>query len=199
MLHVPNEKCTLIEEVELAAVEAKGDGKVELDEAVDTVISSYHISTCADSARPDAQLLEEQIKFKYDPIWEQVADVSCVLDPEVLCNILDEQLSLLQLSAEVESIVANPQVSDCVIFYASEDFTDVFASATHAENPKGVSVDLLSKIWRIDYETTKGTIKTTTQLNKQDANSKLSQNFCTNDWILLYKWIKYFSSQILYL
>ena len=41
-----------------------------------------------------------------------------------------------------------------------------FASATHAEKRKGVSPELLEKIWRIDNKTAKKTIRTTTQLNR---------------------------------
>ena len=69
---------------------------------------------------------------------------------------------------------------------------DAFDSATHAENPKGVDAKLLQKIWRIDPETEKLTIKTTTQLNRQDVNSKLSSNFGNNGRMLRYWQIKLF-------
>ena len=65
-----------------------------------------------------------------------------------------------------------------------------FASATHAEKRKGVSPELLDKIWRIDNKTAKRTIRTTTQLNRQEANTKLSRNFGTNDRMLRYRRIK---------
>ena len=117
------------------------------------MISSLHIATCSESPRPDCQLSEERIKFKADPIWAEVSDVICVLDTEVLCDLLDEQLSLLKLSAVVGSNVSNHQYPNCALFYASEDFTNVFSIATHAEKPKGVSANLLSNICRIDSET----------------------------------------------
>ena len=47
-------------------------------------------------------------------------------------------------------------------------------SASHAGKPSDVSVELLEKIWRIDSEIVKRTIKTTTQLCRQDMDSKLS-------------------------
>ena len=90
----------------------------------------------------------------------------------------------------VGSTFVNPQDPDCTIFYASEYFTDVFASVTHAENPKVVSANLLSKIWRIDSENEKRTIKTTAHLNRHDSNSNLSWDFGTNDWMLRYKCIE---------
>ena len=69
---------------------------------------------------------------------------------------------------------------------------DAFASASHAEKPKGADAELLQKIWRIDSDTEKLTINTTTQLNRQDINSNLSRNFGTNDRMFRYRRIKYF-------
>ena len=66
----------------------------------------------------------------------------------------------------------------------------VFASAIHAEKQKGVSPELLKKIWRIDNKTAKRIICTTTHLNRQEANPKLSSNFGTNDCMLRYRRIK---------
>ena len=67
-----------------------------------------------------------------------------------------------------------------------------FASATHAEKPKGVDAKLIQNIWKIDSDTAKLTIKTTTQLNRHDVNSKLSRNFGTNHHMLRYWRIKLF-------
>ena len=69
---------------------------------------------------------------------------------------------------------------------------EVCVGASHAEKPRGVNAELLQKIWRIDSETAKRTIKTTSQLNRQDVNSKLSRNFGTNDRMLRYRRIKSF-------
>ena len=101
-------KRTIVDKVELSAVEAKGDEKLTLDEAIDTVIDSSHIVTYADSERPDGQPSWEKIKFKADSIWAQVSDVSCVLGTEVLCDLLDEKRALPKFSAVVESTVSNP-------------------------------------------------------------------------------------------
>ena len=46
-MHGPTEKRTLVDEVDLAVVEAKGDEKVELDESIYAVIALSHIATCA--------------------------------------------------------------------------------------------------------------------------------------------------------
>ena len=184
MLHRPTEKHMLIDEVDLVAVEAKGDENVELDEAFDAVIDSSHIPTGPDSSRHYVQLSEEIIEFKVDLIQARVADVGCVLDPDVLYNLLDNQLALSKFSGAFMSTFANPQDTDFEIFHSREDSIDFFASITHAENPKGVSADLLSNISQIYSETVKQTPKKKTHPNRQDENSNLSRNFGTNDWML---------------
>ena len=80
----------------------------------------------------------------------------------------------------------------CESVGAGSDYMDSFSSSSHAENPKGVDAELLQKIWIIDSDTAKRTINTTTQLNIQDINSKLSSNFGTNDKMLRYRRIKSF-------
>ena len=60
-------------------------------------------------------------------------------------------------------------------------------AATHAERPKGVTAEHISKIWRISEEEARRTLEVTTQLNKQDAESTLSRNFGTNDRALRYR------------
>ena len=42
------------------------------------------------------------------------------------------------------------------------DLDSFFASATHAESPKGISADQLSKVWKIDLDSSKRTLGVTT-------------------------------------
>ena len=74
----------------------------------------------------------------------------------------------------IEDIDKNASVEDD--YDSSVAGGESSVSASHAGKLKGVSV-LLEKIWRIDSKTTKRTIKTTTQLCRQDMDSKLSRNF----------------------
>ena len=91
----------------------------------------------------------------------------------------------------IGSTVANPQEPDeCELFINT--VRNAFASATHAEKPKGVSPELLKKIWGIDLDTAKRTLATTTQLNRQDEDGKMNRNFGTNDRMLRYCRIKSF-------
>ena len=65
-----------------------------------------------------------------------------------------------------------------------------FACAAEAGKPKGVSAELLSKIWRIDLESAKRTINVTTQHCVRKESHHLSRNHSTNDRMLRYKRIK---------
>ena len=111
--------------------------------------------------------------------------------------MINEQVTTSKFLAAVGSTMANPQDPDREILYATEQEMKGFASATHTENRKGVSHELLEKIWRINNKTAKRTIRTTTQLNRQGANSKSSRNFGTNDRMLRYRRIKYYFSATL--
>ena len=93
---------------------------------------------------------------------------------------LNELSARSEFAAAVGSANANPQ--DCDIFESPtifksttpfedmeycelfEDVTAAFSSASHAENPSGVTPELLAKIWCIDNATAKRTVKVTTQL-----------------------------------
>ena len=57
----------------------------------------------------------------------------------------------------------------------------LFASATHAEYPKGISADQLSKVWKIDLESAKRTMNVTTQRCKSSDDPILWINYSTND------------------
>ena len=77
-------------------------------------------------------------------------------------------------------------------------------SAAHADTPKGVTAEHLSKFWRISDEAAQQTLDVTTQLNKQYVNASLSRRFGTNDQMLRYKRISslfytdtFFSSKVI--
>lgn len=56
--------------------------------------------------------------------------------------------------------------------------------------PKAVSADFLSKIWNIDHNLAKKTIKQTTQLCRRGEHNDLSRHYSTNDRMLRYKRIQ---------
>ena len=169
--------------------------------AMDSVIETSVAAVDAHDCRTSQELEDECELFKMDPVCAEVAAISCTYDPVLFCDLLDDHIALSKFSTAVGSTTARIQDPDSVMDfwdsdsdYASvtDDLKDAFAGASHAEKPKGVDSKLLQKIWRIDSDTAKRTIKTTTQLNRQDVNSKLSRNFGTNDRMLRYRRIKSF-------
>ena len=123
--------------------------------------------------------------LKTDAIRAEVASISCAYDPVLFCDLLDGNIAISKFSAVVGSTSVKQQDPLCVmdIWDHCENvgpgigYMDAFASASHAKNFKGVDAELLQIIWRIDSDTAKRTTNTTTQLNRQDINSKPSRNF----------------------
>ena len=72
-------------------------------------------------------------------------------------------------------------------FNNNEDDAIFELAAAHAETPKGVTADHLSRVWRISEEVAQRTLDVTTKLNKQDADTSLSCHFGTNNQSLRYK------------
>ena len=56
--------------------------------------------------------------------------------------------------------------------------------AAHATQPKGVTAQDLSRLWRIDLETAKRTLEVTTQLQRREDDPSLTRNYKTNDRML---------------
>ena len=76
------------------------------------------------------------------------------------------------------------------IHFSDEEALDAFmVSAAHAGKPKGVSAEHLSKIWRIDLESAKNTLKVTTQGCNRTVDPAFTRNYSTNDRMLRYKQI----------
>ena len=63
-------------------------------------------------------------------------------------------------------------------FFHMEDMKsaldDISVSAVDGGKPKGITPGMLAKIWRIDQDSAKRTLESTTQLNRQDASNSLS-------------------------
>ena len=107
-------------------------------------------------------------------------------------------MTLPKVSAAIGSILLVPNDTDCIIIECNEavgGFSDnVGASegAAHAEKPKGVSSELMKKIWRIDESTAKRSINTSALFCRQDSNSRLYRNCATNDRMLRYCGLKFY-------
>ena len=68
-----------------------------------------------------------------------------------------------------------------------DDLDEFMASSASAANPRGVTPEHLSKIWRISVPDAKRTIETTSQNAVRTEDPTLSRNYGTNDRMLRYK------------
>ncbi|KAL7538844.1 hypothetical protein ACHAXR_009411 [Thalassiosira sp. AJA248-18] len=147
------------------------------ENAIDAAIAASDIDFIK---RDDPSMSEDDLKQDDDPIRAHVADLSGIFDPTIFQNALNDRLGDSKLAMAAGCTMAhNPQDDlDC------ELFEDISIAATHAAIPKGVSKEMLTKVWGISEDEARRTLEVTTQLNKQDADSKLSRKFSTNDKML---------------
>ena len=73
----------------------------------------------------------------------QVALVSGTYDPEIFCEMINEQVATSKFSAAVGSTMVNPQDPDREILYETDQEMRGFESANNAEKRKGVSTEIL--------------------------------------------------------
>lgn len=108
-------------------------------------------------------------------IQAAIADLTAYVDEELLCTAVNERTMKSKIAMESGSIDINTDTEDVNIFESS---------AAHADTPKGITAEKLSKVWQISHEEARRMLDVTMQLNKQDANAMLSRRFGTNDRML---------------
>ena len=72
--------------------------------------------------------------------------------------------------------------------YIAEACTEI--GSTTAGGPKGVTVDMQSRVWTISHVMSVKTIALTSQLNREGENTSLARNLGTNERMLRYSRIK---------
>ena len=107
------------------------------------------------------------------------------LDYAILGATVQEHLLRSKMMTTAGSTTANDD--RCELF---EEVSSANISSTSASKPKGVTAEMLSKIWRIDHEIAACTLKITTQQNNSGGSENLSRHFGTNDRMLRYRRIK---------
>lgn len=117
----------------------------------------------------------------FDEITPAMLDISNTLDSASFATALNERTAISKFGVAVGSTVISEADRIVDNLFTSE------VEAAHAAPPKGVSAQQLSKLWKIDVPTAQRTLQVTSQLKKQDGDSKLSRNFSTNDRMLRYR------------
>ena len=174
------------------------------EEQHETAISSIVATqdTCAFTSNNHGDpclVINDDLDFIRDDDYMQtaVADLTGCFDEELRQKAVNERAAKSKIAMESGNISLDS-------FKKNEDDAIFELAAAHAETPKGVTAENLSKVWRISEEVAQRTLDVTTQVNKQDADSSLSRRFGTNDRILRYKQITsliytdtFFSKQVI--
>ena len=119
-----------------------------------------------------------------DHVAAALSSVSNTLDPRAFAQSLNEKVASSKFAMSVGSVSCDPD------YIIGSD--DVNISAMHADKPKGVSAEVLSKVFRIDLDTAKRTLQLNTQRCKRGKDPSLNRRFPSNDRMLRYKRIKEF-------
>lgn len=154
---------------------------VEWEEAIDSAVE-YETDGPEPRLYPSVDGLFDNLDC--DRCEAEVMDITAMLDPDVLDKFLGERLAYSNVAAAAGcgSGPIPPDTSDDLFITLAE------ASATHAEIPKGVTKEMLAKVWRISEDEARRTLEVTTQLNsRQGADTSISRQADTNDRMLRYK------------
>ena len=140
------------------------------EKCIDTVISSAYVSTPGpgDMAH-DFNIQDWQLGT--DSVRAGVAATDARLDGMLLYAALSDIMEFSKFAMAIGSTTANK--GGCELFLAdldnsSADITKAWTDigSTTAGSPKGVTADMLSKIWTISHEMAVKTIALTSQLNR---------------------------------
>ena len=124
-----------------------------------------------------------------------VAATDARLDGILLDAELSDRLECSKFAIAIGSTTANKGRCELVMAKLNELAEDVAEawteiSSTTAGRPKGVTADMLSKIWNISHEMAEKNIQITSQLNREGENTSLERNIGTNDRMLRYRRLK---------
>ena len=96
--------------------ETSGDA---LEEYKDAILSTSAVGSCVEDTRSGKEVDDVNIFLEEDVMRVQVASVSGAYDPEIFCEMINEQVATSKFSVAVGSTMANPQDPDREILYAT--------------------------------------------------------------------------------
>jgi len=143
--------------------------------AISSIVASYPSNP---QHAHESHHLEHAFNRDDDVMQAAVSELSACYDESLLAQALNERCMRGKIAMEAGS--AN-------VIELDEDVDLFEAFATHAETPKGVTAEHLSKVWRISHEEASRTLDVTSQHNRQSIDSSLSRRFSSNDRMLRYK------------
>ena len=136
-------------------------------------------------------------RFKASVGSYNVTDKSCLLEEATVttADLTDNETSL----SDESSIDSDEDTGTYPYFNNREERIQAtleadryMASAAHASPRKSISADQLSKVWKIDRESTQRPLDVTSKHCKRNVNPDLSRNYPTGNRMLRYKRLKEF-------
>jgi len=126
---------------------------------------------CGDDNLSYPFLEDNEATLSCDGICVQLASLTTVYEPSIFSAVLYDQAFISRVSMAVGSMTVDDAA--CEVFEARVVQLSAISAAGRS---KGVTPEVLSKIWSIPFYNAARTLSVTTQLIQQDPNSLLSQN-----------------------
>ena len=128
----------------------------------------------------------------------EIRNINPILDASTLTQLLQNRATNGKFAIFIEVTDAhedNYLFNDSNVYDTSENTDKILDEimisaahgtfcAAHATQPKGITAQDLSRVWRIDLETAKRTLEVTTQLQRKKDDQSLTRNYKTNDRML---------------
>ena len=175
----------------MSSMDASGVSRDKYESYIDTLISSAYTSIPEPGDVTESHRVQDWLLVE-DSILAHVASTDARLDEKLLDCALSDRLEFSKIAMAIDSMTAN--CGNCDLF---ESNMEQAATKTRAEivsttagQPKGVTPELLSKIWTIPFKMAEETLRVTSQLNRHGENTSLARNLGTNDRMLRYQRIK---------
>ena len=90
------------------------------EEYKDAILSTSVVGSCVEDTRSGEKVDQVNVFLEEDEMRVQVASASGAYDPEIFCDIINDQVTTSKFLAAVGSTMANPQDPDWEILYATE-------------------------------------------------------------------------------
>ena len=121
-----------------------------------------------------------------DRDWDLSANVNSFATE---CHLLQVSSLFKSLLGSMTRRASQPRKNSCPLFTTNPSIIDLGLNldgnvSVSEYCTRGVTLDNLSKLWRIDIEAVKKTLEITTQLRKHKVDGPLTRNFSTNNRIL---------------
>ena len=86
---------------------------------MDAILITYAFGSFVEETRSVEEVYEVNVFLEEDVMLLQVASASGTYEPEIFCEIINDQVATSKFSAAVGITMANPQDPDCNILYAT--------------------------------------------------------------------------------